>query len=69
MLIININPKVVLASESRVSKVIEDMEIKIDGYNTIGCDSNSRYIGSVAIYLKNNYKFSVSNSFILYEND
>lgn len=51
-------PKIILLSETRTTKDIEDSELRIDHYRCIRCDSDSRHTGGVLIYVKNEYAYS-----------
>lgn len=51
-----------MLSETHVTPDFNDSELKIDGYQLIRCDSNSRHTGGVAIYVKDNCNYSVVHS-------
>lgn len=48
-----------MLSETHVTKEFNDSELKIDGYQLIRCDSNSRHTGGTAIYIKDEFKFKI----------
>ncbi|KAJ8980533.1 hypothetical protein NQ317_008330 [Molorchus minor] len=52
-----------LVSESRITKDIENSEININGYSVIRCDSASRHTGGVTIFVKDSINFSVFKTF------
>lgn len=53
------NPELIFLSETHVTTDIEDCEININGYETIRCDSHSRFTGGVVIFVKKHIKYSV----------
>ncbi|KAG5876522.1 hypothetical protein JTB14_027355 [Gonioctena quinquepunctata] len=64
-IIVNIfsyKPSVVVLTESRITKDIEETEIGIKEYNVIRCDSNSRYTGGVMIYIRRGIEYTVKKA-------
>jgi hypothetical protein len=57
----------VFLSETRTTTDIYDHELQIKGYNLIRCDSHTRHTGGVAIYLKSNVQFTITETFITNE--
>nr|CAI5851819.1 unnamed protein product [Callosobruchus analis] len=57
----------VLVSESRTTTDIEGVEIRIEGYNIVRCDSCSRHTGGTctSIYIRGDLNFMVNKPFIL----
>jgi exonuclease III len=60
------DPLIIFLSETRTTMDIEDIEINIEGFSIIRCDSTSRYTGGCAIYVKSSisYKLVAQKSFI-----
>lgn len=58
------NPIMICLSETRLTEDINEQEIAIKGYNTIRCDSHTRFTGGVVIYLKKKIQYEIiSNLF------
>lgn len=52
-------PEVICVTETHVTVDIQDNELLIHGYNILRIDSNSRYTGGVAFYIKRGIKYSL----------
>lgn len=58
-------PSLVLCAEARITQDISDSEYAIDGYNVVVCESQSRFTGGVAIYIRKTLKYKVIvNNFV-----
>lgn len=58
------NPYIVFLSETRVTENIYDQELEIKGYNTVRCNSHTRYTGGVLIYIRKRINYEIiSNTF------
>lgn len=55
----NLNPAMVMCSETCLTDDIKNSEIKVNGYKLIRCDSLSRHTGGVAAYIRDEIKFDV----------
>jgi len=44
-------------TESRLTEEIHDSEVNMPGYSMVKCDSNSRFTGGVAMYIRNDIRF------------
>lgn len=62
------NPKLILLSETRTTADIEDSEIKLEKFNHVRCDSDTRHTGGVILYVRSDYNFSVFKTFKLQDN-
>lgn len=49
----------ILCSETRTIQEIQDVELKINGYNMIRCDSHNRQTGGVVAYIRKGIKVSI----------
>nr|CAI5828725.1 unnamed protein product [Callosobruchus analis] len=58
------NPKIILTSESRTTQDVEDIEIQMEGYNAVRCDSSTRHTGGVIIYVRSGLNFFISKTFV-----
>lgn len=54
-----LNPKIIAVTETHVTQEICDVEICIEGYNMIRCNSDSRHTGGVIVYMKRSIQFTV----------
>jgi hypothetical protein len=52
-------PKILMISETHITSDFDDVELEINGYNLIRCDSNSRHTGGVAMYVDKNVDFNI----------
>lgn len=57
-----VQPDIIMLSETHITKEIEECEVAISGYNLIQCYSHSRHTGGVAVYVRNKIKYSVLDS-------
>lgn len=57
-------PVLILLSESRNTQDIEDAELSLPNYQTVRCDSDSRYTGGVILYVRLDMNYSIYKSFI-----
>lgn len=55
----DLQPELIICTESRITEQIEENEYEIDGYNTVVCMSNSRHNGGVLFYIKKNLKYKI----------
>jgi exonuclease III len=62
-LVENEDPLIIAVVETHVTKNILDKEIKIKGYVTIRCDSDSRHTGGIVLYVKAKLKYEVVYNF------
>lgn len=53
------NPYIIFLSETRVTENIYDQEIEIKGYNTVRCNSHTRFTGGVLIYIKKRIEYEI----------
>lgn len=60
-------PRVLLLSETCLTKDIEDFEVECSGYVCIRCDSKSRHTGGVVMYIKSDIKFNVLENSNIYD--
>lgn len=58
VLVNQVKPKLLILSETRVTEDIKDVEIQIQNYNVLRCDSSNRYTGGVMVYVRNDVKVS-----------
>nr|CAI5843070.1 unnamed protein product [Callosobruchus analis] len=58
------NPKIILTSESRTTQDVEDIEIQMEGYNAVRCDSSTRHTGGVIIYVRSGLNFFIIKTFV-----
>lgn len=48
----DLQPELIICTESRITEQIDENEYEIDGYNTVLCMSNSRHTGGLLFYIK-----------------
>jgi len=44
-------------TESKLTEDIHNSEVNMPGYSMVRCDSNSRFTGSAAMYIRNDIRF------------
>lgn len=49
----NLNPCILMCNETCLTNKINDFEVDLKNYKLERCDSHSRHMGGVAIYVKN----------------
>lgn len=52
-------PNIVLCAETHITENVTDSEIKIIGYNHVRCNSFSRHIGGVIMYINKSINFKI----------
>lgn len=62
------HPAIILLSESRTTRVIENFVLEISNYSLIRSDSNSRYTAGVIKYIRSDIHFSNVKTYVHNEN-